>query len=55
MLALLTLNQSRLPMVGAQQTGITEHVLVMLILAGSGLHSLWRQRKQRRGQKGREH
>lgn len=51
MLTLLTLNQSGLPMVGALQAGITEHILVMLILAGSGLHGLWRQRKQQ----GKEH
>lgn len=48
MLTLLTLNQSGLPMVGALQAG-------MLILAGSGLHSLRRQRKQQRGQQGQEH
>lgn len=52
---MLTLNQSRLPMVGAQQTGITERIVVMLILAGSGLRSRWRQREQQRGQQGKEH
>lgn len=30
------------------QAGITEHVLATPVLAGSGLHGIWRQRKQPR-------
>lgn len=49
MLTLLTPSQSGLPTVGALQAGITQHILVMLVLAGSGLHSLWRQQQPQQG------